>query len=252
MINLERFKNIVGEKFNRLTVIAPTDERTSDGSVVWLCQCDCGNIIKCNTKKLRNKNTRSCGCLQKETVSNRRKKDLTNIRFGNLAAISPTQERRHGSVVWDCICDCGNYHKASAETLLSGHCKSCGCIRSRGNQKVKEVLQTMQINFKPEYFVYINDIRYAFDFAIFNNENNVICFIEYDGVLHFEQDDYHGWNNEKSWEKTKRNDKIKTQYAQKNKIPLIRIPYTDFEILNKQYILERMNKYDSLWIYSKS
>ena len=42
---------------------------------------------------------------------------------------------------------------------MNGHCKSCGCIRSRGNQKVKEILQEIKVNFKPEYFVYINNIR---------------------------------------------------------------------------------------------
>ena len=68
-------------------------------------------------------------------------------------------------------------------------------------------------------------------------QNQVICFIEYDGILHFEQDNYHGWNDEKKWERTQKNDKIKTQYAQDNNIPLIRIPYTDFDILDKQYIL---------------
>lgn len=44
----------------------------------------------------------------------------------------------------------------------------------------------------------------------------------------------------KNWERTQKNDKIKTQYAQDNNIPLIRIPYTDFDILDKQYILERI------------
>ena len=239
MICLAKFKNIIGEKFSRLTVIDITDER-KDGGVVWLCQCECGNIIKCNTKSLRSGNTRSCGCLQKEIISNRRKKDLTNLRFGKLIALSPTIEKKHGSIIWNCICDCGNYHKVSAEVLLSGHCKSCGCLRSIGNQRVKEILQDIKVNFDPEHFVYINNIRYAFDFAILNNQNQVICFIEYDGILHFEQDNYHGWNDEKNWERTQKNDKIKTQYAQDNNIPLIRIPYTDFDILDKQYILERI------------
>lgn len=252
VINLEKFKNIIGEKFDRLTVVDITDERSKDGSVIWKCQCECGNIIQCSTKKLRNKNTRSCGCLQKEIASNNRRKDLKNMRFGNLVAISQTKEKKHGSIIWECICDCGNRHEVSAEMLLGGKCKSCGCIRSRGNQKVKEILQSININFKPEYFVYINNIRYAFDFAILNNENQVVCFIEYDGILHFEQDSYHGWNDENNWKQTQNNDKIKTKYAEDNNIPLFRIPYTDFNILDKQYITERIFEHESLWLYSKS
>jgi len=38
----------------------------------------------------------------------RKIKDLTNQRFGRLIAKRPTKERRSGSVVWGCKCDCGN------------------------------------------------------------------------------------------------------------------------------------------------
>lgn len=241
--DMARFKNIIGERFGRLTVINITDDRSKDGYVIWLCKCDCGNEIKCNTKKLRNKNTRSCGCLQKEIISNSRRKDLTGMRFGYLTALSPTSEKRHGSIVWNCICDCGNYHKTTAEMLLGGKCKSCGCVHSRGNQKVKEILQDMNICHIPEYFVYIDKTRYAFDFAILNDNNDVVCLIEYDGILHFEQDSYHGWNDEENWRRTQTNDAIKTDYAQEHNIPLIRIPYTDFDKLNITYIKERIYKY---------
>lgn len=241
--DMRRYKNIIGEQFDRLTVIDITDKIAKDGSAIWLCQCICGNTVTVSTKKLRNKNTRSCGCLQREIVSNNRKKDLTNMRFGQLVALAPTSYRRHGSIVWDCICDCGNRHQTTAETLLSGHCQSCGCIRSRGNQKIKEILQDALIKFIPEYFVYVDGIRYAFDFAIFDTDGNIACFIEYDGVLHFERDDYHGWNNEDTWKQTQKNDQIKTKYAEDNHISLIRIPYTDFDKLTITYITERINKY---------
>lgn len=64
----------------------------------------------------------------------------------------------------------------------------------------------------------------------------------YDGVLHFERDDYHGWNNEQNWEKTKRNDKIKNKYCVENNIKLIRIPYYDYDNIDLNYLLERMDK----------
>ena len=70
----------------------------------------------------------------------------------------------------------------------------------------------------------------------------VICFIEYDGILHFNQDAYHGWNNEKNWKRTKQNDRIKNNYASEKNIPLIRIPYTDFDKIDFNYIIERMNE----------
>lgn len=54
--------------------------------------------------------------------------DLTGQRFTKLTAIEPTGERSGGSIVWRCLCDCGNEVYARATSLRSGHTKSCGCL----------------------------------------------------------------------------------------------------------------------------
>ena len=179
--------------------------------------------------------------MHKEAVSKQFSKDITNQHFGNLIALEATNERKHGSVVWKCLCNCGNYHYATAELLLAGKVQSCGCLRSKGNQKIKQILQTHNFLFIPEYPVKINKTTYYFDFVILEN-NKILCFIEYDGVLHFEQDYYHGWNNEDNWIKTKTNDEIKNKYCKENTIPLIRIPYTDYDKLDIKYIEERIKQ----------
>ena len=172
-------------------------------------------------------------------VSKQFSKDITNQRFGKLVALNPTDERKHGSIVWKCQCDCGNIHYVSTENLLSGNTQSCGCIHSRGNQKIKNILQQNNILYIAEYPVRVNNINYYFDFALLE-DNKVYCFIEYDGILHFKQDNYHGWNNQNNWERTQLNDKIKNQYCKNNNIKLIRIPYTDYDKLNIDYINERI------------
>lgn len=53
--------------------------------------------------------------------------DLTGRRFGKLTAVRPTDERRNGSIVWECKCDCGNTSFAAANRLQEGHVQSCGC-----------------------------------------------------------------------------------------------------------------------------
>lgn len=58
-------KDITGQKFGRLTAIRPTDERRNN-CVVWECLCLCGNKCFVSTDYLRNKHTRSCGCLKQE------------------------------------------------------------------------------------------------------------------------------------------------------------------------------------------
>lgn len=229
--------NLMNQRFGRLLVVDSAPNK--NGRTAWQCKCDCGNEITVTTKSLRDGNTKSCGCLQKEVVSKQFSKNIANQRFGNLTAIKPTEERKHGSIVWECKCDCGNIHFASAENLLSKHVSSCGCIRSKGNQKIKNILQDNNIPFIAEYPIRVNNINYYYDFALLKNEK-IICFIEYDGVLHFKQDLYHGWNNEDNWEKTQQNDIIKNNYANEKNISLIRIPYTDFDKIDLNYIIERI------------
>lgn len=64
-----------GEKFGRLEVIGETKHRTRQGSIKWMCQCDCGKQIIVDTSSLKNGNTQSCGCLRLDRL---RKKITTH------------------------------------------------------------------------------------------------------------------------------------------------------------------------------
>ena len=57
-------------------------------------------------------------------------KDLSGKRFGLLKVVRKTQKRASGgSVVWSCVCDCGNVTDVSSGKLNSGHTISCGCYK---------------------------------------------------------------------------------------------------------------------------
>lgn len=56
------------------------------------------------------------------------KKNITGQKFGRLTAVAATEERRAESIVWLCVCDCGQHTKASTSSLNCGHVKSCGCL----------------------------------------------------------------------------------------------------------------------------
>lgn len=57
--------------------------------------------------------------------------ELTGQRFGSLTVIRPTDKRNgHGSILWECLCDCGNITLAASDRLKGGHKKSCGCVRA--------------------------------------------------------------------------------------------------------------------------
>jgi hypothetical protein len=63
------YKDLIGKKFTKLTVVELADfYEAPSGSrqVKWLCQCDCGNVITVVGGSLTTKNTQSCGCLYAE------------------------------------------------------------------------------------------------------------------------------------------------------------------------------------------
>ena len=46
-----------------MTAIEPTNERSSNGSVIWICKCDCGNYAKVSSKEFSAKShVKGCGC----------------------------------------------------------------------------------------------------------------------------------------------------------------------------------------------
>ena len=88
--------DMIGRTFDRLTVIERYPENTKDRKAQWVCQCECGNIVVVSGKKIRNGNTRSCGCLQREAVIKRNFKhgDRTRNNKKRLYSIHRDMIRR--------------------------------------------------------------------------------------------------------------------------------------------------------------
>jgi hypothetical protein len=57
--------DLTGQRFDRLLVIRAAG-RDRKGQVLWQCRCDCGAHSIVKSYNLRNRTTRSCGCLQQE------------------------------------------------------------------------------------------------------------------------------------------------------------------------------------------
>jgi hypothetical protein len=56
--------NLVGERFGRLTVIAPTESKHNRAR--WVCSCDCGKQCIATGKSLRSGKKQSCNCLRSD------------------------------------------------------------------------------------------------------------------------------------------------------------------------------------------
>jgi hypothetical protein len=66
--------DLVGERFGRLLVLAPAPRKSyprGHPHRMWLCECACGKRIIVSQERLRNGNTQSCKCLQREMISRR-------------------------------------------------------------------------------------------------------------------------------------------------------------------------------------
>ncbi|MCI8670296.1 MAG: AP2 domain-containing protein [Lachnospiraceae bacterium] len=69
--NLKKGKDLTNCEFGRLKAIEATEQRDNiNGSVVWKCECSCGNIAYVSASNLIKKAVRSCGCFAAETSSN--------------------------------------------------------------------------------------------------------------------------------------------------------------------------------------
>lgn len=239
-------KDITNQKFHRLTALYPTDKRDSDRSVIWHCRCDCGNEIDVSGKRLRQNNTKSCGCLNTETraaLGQANKKDLTGMIFGRLTVLEDSCERYDNNILWRCQCECGNQPLIKGTSLIHG-VKSCGCLKSKGEARIAELLNKNDIIFETQKT--FNDCLLPntnyhayFDFQVDNK-----YLIEYDGIQHFQSsNDTNSWNTQEHFIEVQKRDKFKDEWCAEKGIPLIRIPYTKLNTLCIEDLMLETSEY---------
>lgn len=128
-------KNEIGNKYGRLEVlglVGVVKRNSGKTTAVWNCLCDCGNTKEVRQSNLRT--TRSCGCLRKDELSDRRFKNEIDNRYGKLTVLRLAKISPKGFMIWECLCDCGNKYEAVGTRLRNGATKSCGCL-PKGRKK---------------------------------------------------------------------------------------------------------------------
>ena len=234
--SLKNTKDLLGQRFGRLTVIEKTNQR--DGRAVqWKCKCDCGNIVIVTGSSLTRGNTQSCGCYNRDMSFLKNTKDLTGQQFGHLKVIKNTNKRDNsGNYIWECECNCGNTIEVNGASLTRGHTQSCGCIKSRGEEKIAKILRDNNISFEQQKTFTSCIFPETQGFARFDFWISDKYLLEYDGAQHFQD----AWS---SLESTKQKDDFKNAWCKEHNIPLIRIPYTRFENLSIQDLLLETSQY---------
>lgn len=235
--------DLTGKKFGRWTVLKQGNKKGR--RLYWLCKCECGTIKEVSGESLRSGKSKSCGCLRNEKTIQRNKqgiKDLTGQIFGHLTVLKYAGYSHRGHAVWTCQCDCGNIKDIVGMDLTRGDITSCGCQRykSIGELKIKEILINNNIKFQTEYsfndLKSQNNIPYRFDFAILDQNKNVIRLIQYDGEQHF-LEKANNFFKKDTLQHRQKVDNIKNQYCLRHKIPLVRIPYWEKDNISLDYLL---------------
>ena len=227
-------KNLINQRFGRLVVIKKIPSPRSTAR--WLCRCDCGALTEVDSNHLRSKAIQSCGCMHKEQLIDFNKTtkllDLIGQRFGQLVVISRA-ENIGKQPAWVCKCDCGTItHPIMGSNLRAGVTTSCGCLVSKGEAKIRELFNQYSINYKTQitFSDCLSDklAPLKFDFGVYNENNELLYLIEYQGIQHYYEV---SWTRDNLAVRQMR-DKLKQEYCKNNNIPLLIIPYTKFQTLD--------------------
>lgn len=171
-----------------------------------------------------------------------RNTDITGNIYSYLTVIEKTSQKRSSSYLWKCQCKCGKIIYASSHNLIGDRKTHCGCqyTASKGEEKIIKLLQEYNIPFEREKI--FSDLKYngkhlRFDFYVDNK-----YLIEYDGRQHFILDSGYGAD----LENIQKRDQIKNDYAKSHNIPLIRIPYTEFDSFGIEDLILKESEEDKV------
>ncbi|WP_461240500.1 hypothetical protein [Paucilactobacillus sp. N302-9] len=91
--------DLKGQHFGRLTALEPAGYNTSNGNILWLCQCSCGNKSVVDAYLLRSGRTQSCGCLRKERARKQISKNPAFLeQMGNYHNLVGANKRMKNSM----------------------------------------------------------------------------------------------------------------------------------------------------------
>lgn len=187
-----------------------------------------------------------CGICRYEKVGDKLRKDINEVkeefRKRGYEPLFTEYKTRSIPLPYRCPNHPNKETKIALSALLAGKgCKYCASERSQseGCNKIERFLQTKELNYQKEYS--FSDCRYKhilkYDFAIFNNQNNLMLLIEFNGKQHYEEKSQWGNNDIQ-----KDRDKVKVNYCKKNNINLLIIPYTEEENIESILTKEILDK----------
>ena len=112
-------------------------------------------------------------------------------------------------------------------------------LASRGEIKIHEILAFAGLKFKEEYsfpdLISSSGRPLRFDFAVFDDNDELDFLIEYQGIQHYEAKSKFGGIS--GLHKQQYNDMKKREYCQKHNIPLVLVPDWDENRVDYDYLM---------------
>ena len=233
----------IGKQFGKWTVLdievknpESKAKRVRKGA---LCQCECGTLRYIEYRSLYDGRTQSCGCNGWQKAAQLHYENgiiEPGTQFGELTVIEDAG-MKNGKHFSKCRCSCGTIYDVSNDHLKHGAI-SCGCIKSSGEKKIKQILNENNINYSQEYI--FQDLispqggYLRFNFAIFR-DNQLYKLIEYNGEQHYKP--YKGYYEGK-FEDIQLRDKMKIEYCKQHNIPLQIIKYNEYDNITLEMLLK--------------
>lgn len=165
-------------------------------------------------------------------------KDFYNSEYANEYEVLSEYNGANNKITVKHNCSY-KYQVTPSKFINSG--KRCPkCNFSKGEKHIEEFLVNHNANFETQYKIDKCRIKNAlpFDFAIFDNDNKLVCLVEYQGEQHFRAREFFG--GEEGFQYQLKRDKVKKDFCVDNKIPLIEIPY--WVVSPSKRMLQEMEK----------
>lgn len=116
-------------------------------------------------------------------------------------------------------------------------------MASLGERKVASILTAAGLDFQQEYefpdLIASSGRPLRLDFVVFDDDGEILFAIEFQGEQHYKPVKHFGGGSAVSRQKF--NDRKKAQYCLDHCIPLVVIPYYDYDILDYDYIITKAN-----------
>lgn len=223
-----------------IVLVSGFEEYINDETNNMIFNClRCGKDFKTCSRDIHRYEMTQCGFCTNSDSNLTSEEDIADYieRHSESKLINGQRENQWSPVTIEC--DCGRQFKTRLNTLKNKRkfrCDVCTKKMSTAEYVTLQFLEKYDIPHVNEYTP-AELGRLRFDFAIFEH-GEVVVLIELDGKQHYKPIPI--WGGEERFILQQENDKRKTEYCKKKGIPLIRIPYFDFNRID-EILLEELS-----------